>query len=1129
MEEEKDGEKQMKRSDSKRKPYEQSSTLAERGAKGSTGSSVNKEETEKTKARTCVSQLLVFEPAEVSDPHRPVSQSASAVTAPIFPHLLHFTAEEITAPGIEDETFPEMGFIESRPESHSSLISLTPSPRCLKSDRELREPQTAAVPPQKLMAHCYSGFCNGPSKASVKPLSYRTPDFSQVEPRVRFPKGSYKPPKSRRSPKRESLSPPLPIVFKSPADIVKEVLLNTTDGSPVPSDSNRTLISAPNSTVPQEFRCRQQATTLLEQLQEDYNRLLTKYAEAENTIDRLRLEAKVNLYSDPPKPGHLMQSGLGRDASKAMTLDFPQAQRAEINSASLHPNGHGVNQGLQVGQQLAKILYNQADKFLQQTFEDFLQSGKLQPSEQMNGLSQLAEGLSSLERGYLLARDEHRLMQQRGAGVSHFDPERELEGLIYQCGLHMDELKEQMEQMRQEQPTCEAPPSPPPQPTPSSVPSEGGETLTQPQIPEALLVDPEGAAEMEVNSARRQSDEESAMDNEDILNSLYLRPLNGRYRCVEQDFDRQMDHYQSFKELPKMFDQKHSDMQPREDDKGRQGEETGHVQVQKSLPQRVKDKSGRQESPAGVSKQQTSRSSPPSRRDSSQSPLLTVHPPSGHQRLEMGKSHSSSLSSLGEITAAERRNSKLQNGSRRVLSQDGIISPETDSGFVGSESSHLTPAAAPSPLHQGASQSVTVHQEGSTGKHQTGPVSAPSPASSTSHSHTATEPRETPHLGPKQRYRSRERRRTFSCSPQRWVIQTEQTRVDSVASEFGLENDSTHTVSEEGHSDHYTESITSLHSSEASSSPTAWYHHGDSLRALGSRQVANRKEAIQTLQVEVNTLKERLESCLSNKPLNPMRAAPPAQVTNTHHYTSTPRIRVRAGASASGVQMYSNIHCSSKRLPFTHKHCPQQENKPQTECVHHLGSVLLCLYKCLTEQMNLTAKAVNLLFVPNVHHVTEDDLNDQGVATESRPTLLTAVSVLSVDARRHTAALSQSVTETQTLPHTPAANTHSPLTEWPGADTLQLLLHCCSACQLYSLPLHMSPSNSTGTSSGVRGDEEVRGRLRRSLSTAKQPCLDSSLNRAIKAARHMKHTSRHMARSLAAGLQYHELLTQSYS
>lgn len=60
----------------------------------------------------------------------------------------------------------------------------------------------------------------------------------------------------------------------------------------------------------------------------------------------------------------------------------------------------------------------------------------------------------------------------------------------------------------------------------------------------------------------------------------------------------------------------------------------------------------------------------------------------------------------------------------------------------------------------------------------------------------------------------------------------------------------------------------------------------------------------------------------------------------------------------------------------------------RTECVHHLvtvfpcqtclvlqGRILLCLYKCLTEQMNLMAKAVNLLFVPNVRHVTEDDLN----------------------------------------------------------------------------------------------------------------------------------------------------------
>lgn len=43
----------------------------------------------------------------------------------------------------------------------------------------------------------------------------------------------------------------------------------------------------------------------------------------------------------------------------------------------------------------------------------------------LQGLSQLAEGLDSLERGYLLAREEHkRLQQQQGAKISHFDPER---------------------------------------------------------------------------------------------------------------------------------------------------------------------------------------------------------------------------------------------------------------------------------------------------------------------------------------------------------------------------------------------------------------------------------------------------------------------------------------------------------------------------------------------------------------------------------------------------------------------------------------------------------------------------------------------------------------------------------
>lgn len=89
-----------------------------------------------------------------------------------------------------------------------------------------------------------------------------------MKSRICFPEGGYKPPKSRVAPKTESLSPQPPLVFKSPADIVKEVLLNIPDGSPASSgDCHRPPASAPNFTVPQDFRSRQQATVLLEQLQ----------------------------------------------------------------------------------------------------------------------------------------------------------------------------------------------------------------------------------------------------------------------------------------------------------------------------------------------------------------------------------------------------------------------------------------------------------------------------------------------------------------------------------------------------------------------------------------------------------------------------------------------------------------------------------------------------------------------------------------------------------------------------------------------------------------------------------------------------------------------------------------------
>ncbi|XP_044030881.1 microtubule organization protein AKNA isoform X2 [Siniperca chuatsi] len=1265
-EEEKDGEEAEKRSGRKRKKNEHSCTSREPGTSNSLAESYNsKGEIEKiSTSQSCSAHLLAMEPAGVSNHYCPISQP---VTAPSFPHLLHFTAEEIAAaPGIEAETFPEMSFIESLSESHRSHIILKSSPR----DPEIKltaSLQPAAMFSEEVMSNHDSGVSNEPLKGSVKsdkhhkqptpsprkmrqpspeascsrthsfstvradlkfkhqttypdreprtpragsnaaevdesrkgPLSYRTPDFSMVEPRVRFPKGGYKPPKSRRSSKRESLSPEPPLVFKSPADIVKEILLNTTDGSPASSDSYRPPTSALNSTVPQEFRCRQQATTLLEQLQEDYNRLLTKYAEAENTIDRLRLEAKdrpieiqqprprhcqhstgrtVNLYSDPPKPGHLVQSGLNHDTSKVMTMDFPKAQRAEINSASHHPNGHSTHQRSssacpstrspdpQVGQQLAKILYNQADKFLQQLqrFEDLLKNEKLKPFDQMKGLSQLAQGLDSLERGYLLVRDEQKLLQQQGAEISLFDPERELEGLIFQCGLHMDELKEQVEQMQQEQPTCEAPPSPPCHPIPSSVASEGGETLTHPQSPPVpLLVDAGEAVGVEVSSASEESDEEEAeTEDEETLNSLYLKALNGKYRRVEQHFDTLTDHYQSFKELPKLLDHSQregaplsaalrTDMQPGDKEKERQGHGTGNLEVQKSLPQR-KAKSHYQDSPpVRTSKQQTSQSTTPS-----------VHPPSS-RRLEVGKSHSSSLSSLGEITAVEKRNAKLQSGNSRVLSQDGIISPETDSGFVGSESSRLTPAAAPSPLHQRASESVSVPQEGKPGKPQTVPVSGPSPASSPSLSRAATEPNGGSRLTPNQPRRTRQgqRRRTFSCSPQRWISQTEQIRADS---------GTTHTVSEDGQNDQYTESISSLHSSSPSSSPSARYHRGNSRRAMSSSQVANHIDAIQTLQTEVTRLKERLERCLNNKkPLSSMRAAPSAQENYTHYNTSTPHVRSgeRLSDVSRGRRDRQTIDEVESTLRRTTRKRPTSAHRQKTQPDILTGSEPSTLQPQVSRCTQTSAAApdscsshtntVRSRTHPRQHPGVSVQVSETADEPDSRSRRAPLCPQCLSRHRgrperpvggnrepthssrcRHCPLCGRPEPYRSTGPDSPTHTSCQPAetperaakSRYFAAAAPPALLQCMSVCPppllLYSSPLYVSPSNSTGTSSGVRGHGEIGGRTRRSLSADRQRSLDSSLNRAIRAARHMKHTSGHMARSLATGLHYQEQLTQ---
>lgn len=80
---------------------------------------------------------------------------------------------------------------------------------------------------------------------------------------MRFPKDeSYRPPKSR-SHNKQPQGPSGPLIFKSPAEIVREVLLSSGEASLA-----KDLPPArPVTRVPQEFQTPEQATELVHQLQ----------------------------------------------------------------------------------------------------------------------------------------------------------------------------------------------------------------------------------------------------------------------------------------------------------------------------------------------------------------------------------------------------------------------------------------------------------------------------------------------------------------------------------------------------------------------------------------------------------------------------------------------------------------------------------------------------------------------------------------------------------------------------------------------------------------------------------------------------------------------------------------------
>ncbi|NXB80864.1 AKNA factor, partial [Donacobius atricapilla] len=275
--------------------------------------------------------------------------------------------------------------------------------------------------------------------------------------------------------------------------------------------------------------------------QDDYHKLLTKYAEAENTIDQLRLGARVSLFSDPPQPSRSLAVGTVATGSRVMTLSIPQARTAALGMATAPataPAAPGAGGLIHVpcppspdvtscagsggappqplarsgpcccpGPRLTRALAGQSRRLQAQveSFESWMRAGTARPSEQL----QVRQPLPGPQPG------GGRTAGGGGArgpgdrlGPRTLVPQRTVEGEIYRLGLRLEGLKERLEPGGRRQP------------------------LPQP-FPHPALEGPRG----------------TAGDSEGVAGGLPW-PLWHKQCQAEEDFGDLLEQYEHFKSLP---------------------------------------------------------------------------------------------------------------------------------------------------------------------------------------------------------------------------------------------------------------------------------------------------------------------------------------------------------------------------------------------------------------------------------------------------------------------------------------------------------------------------------------------------------------------------------------------------
>ncbi|XP_033993124.1 microtubule organization protein AKNA-like isoform X2 [Trematomus bernacchii] len=430
--------------------------------------------------------------------------------------LQHFSQEELLRSGrlIEAETLPEVSLLESvedtlfswRPTHNSTVIKSnhSESPACSSKTNQsfcsdMRNEKTASKN-SSLEEKAESEIDNVPSAASDSIIScspsinseqgsgdksdvdlenqekdeeddlvqrgplvrtrsfsdikygqgkvhYPLPDFSKVASKVKIPKapsGPVKPvPQSPSTMHRAQSSPGM-------LDLINRVM----EDSIQPSEKPYVFKDEDKQTAP----------ALVHHLQAEYDKL-TKYAEAENLIDQMRIGTNVQpsselmlyLECEDDHQGNLVEgSHVGSSPPRLPTSEHfgekgettPQSNTTVVTAASSSQPEEGPSDGEIMTAELTDII----SQFMQNVEEFKLSVSKMSMStaEQQMMLRSMMEAQDQLERKYISRKEEHRALEMqnymglcRNAGT--FDPNRLVEGDIFRIGMHLEDIKEMID------------------------------------------------------------------------------------------------------------------------------------------------------------------------------------------------------------------------------------------------------------------------------------------------------------------------------------------------------------------------------------------------------------------------------------------------------------------------------------------------------------------------------------------------------------------------------------------------------------------------------------------------------------------------------------------------------------